>query len=88
MTPATAKGMMHLHDFIMTLPEGYATMVGERGIYLCSGQDVRLCIGIARALYHNPDVLIMDEATSALDGTTESAVIEAIKVLAGENRLS
>ena len=72
-----AAKIAELHDFIMEeLPNGYATMVGERGIRLSGGQRQR--IGIARALYHDPDVLIMDEATSALDNLTERAVMDAV----------
>ena len=62
------------------MPDGYATLVGERGIRLSGGQRQR--IGIARALYHDPDVLLLDEATSALDGMTEDAIIGAIRSLA------
>lgn len=72
-----ASRIAELHDFVMAeMPEGYATEVGERGVRLSGGQRQR--IGIARALYHDPAVLILDEATSALDNLTERAVMDAV----------
>jgi ABC-type multidrug transport system fused ATPase/permease subunit len=72
-----AARVANLHDFVTgELPQGYQTAVGERGVRLSGGQRQR--IGIARALYHDPDVLLLDEATSALDNLTERAVMEAV----------
>jgi ATP-binding cassette, subfamily B, bacterial PglK len=71
-----AAKLAELDGFIQTLPKQYQTHVGERGVRLSGGQRQR--IGIARALYHNPKVLVLDEATSALDGITEDVVMDAI----------
>jgi len=71
-----------LHEFIESLPDGYGTVVGDRGVRLSGGQKQRL--GLARALVHHPVVLILDEATSALDSESEQYVLDAIKALHGE----
>ena len=70
-----------LEEFVDGLPQGLDTVVGERGIRLSGGQQQR--IGIARALYHDPAVLVLDEATSSLDTATEREVMQAVHALQG-----
>jgi ABC-type multidrug transport system fused ATPase/permease subunit len=74
-----------LEGFVMGLPEGTETVVGERGVRLSGGQRQR--IGIARALYHDPEVLVLDEATSSLDTATERGVMDAVKALQGKKTI-
>lgn len=80
-----AARMAHSTEFIETLPEAYDTTMGEDGGHLSGGQRQR--ISIARALYHNPDVLFLDEITSALDDASEKAVSDAIRELGGQKTI-
>lgn len=74
-----------LEEFIKHLPQGFDTRIGERGIMISGGQRQR--IGIARALYHDPEILILDEATNSLDLSTEADFLESLKVLTGKKTL-
>jgi ABC-type bacteriocin/lantibiotic exporter with double-glycine peptidase domain len=71
-----------LDTVVADMPEGVDTIVGERGIKLSGGQRQR--IGIARALYNNPEILILDEGTSALDTETENYIMESVAHLKGK----
>jgi len=75
---AAAKAA-RIHDFVMSLPDGYDTMVGERGLKLSGGEKQR--VGIARTLLKNPPILLLDEATSALDTDTERDIQESLRMM-------
>ncbi len=80
-----ALNLANLTELVEQLPEGINTKVGERGVQLSGGQRQR--IGIARALYHEAEVLVFDEATSALDGITEKTVMDAIHEFSGQKTI-
>ncbi|SFR49276.1 ABC transporter ATP-binding protein [Thiomicrospira sp. ALE5] len=80
-----ALKLAHLDELVQSLEQGINTKVGERGVQLSGGQRQR--IGIARALYHEADVLVFDEATSALDGITEKMIMEAIHDFSGQKTI-
>lgn len=82
---ARAARMAHLDSLVAELHDGLDTRVGERGVQLSGGQRQR--IGIARALYHDADVLVLDEATSALDGITERLIMDAIHDFSGKKTI-
>jgi len=78
-----AARMAHIHEFIESLPQGYDSMVGERGLKLSGGEKQR--IAIARVILKNPPILIFDEATSSLDSRSEQAILQALKEVAEKN---
>ena len=81
-----AARLAQIHDFIMTLPQGYETMVGERGLKLSGGEKQR--VAIARTILKAPPILMLDEATSALDSHTEKEIQDALERVARERTRS
>jgi len=78
-------GQAQMREFVENLPDRLDAQIGERGVRISGGQRQRL--GIARALYHDPELLVFDEATSALDNDTETAIMEAIDMLHGQKTM-
>ena len=74
-----AARLANAHDFIVSLPEGYSTVIGERGVRLSGGQRQRL--GVARAFLQNPSIILMDEPTSSVESESEEAVLVALKAI-------
>ena len=74
-----------MKEFVESQPDGINSQIGESGVRISGGQRQRL--GIARALYHDPELLVFDEATSALDNDTETAIMEAVESLHGQKTM-